>query len=200
MGHLARVDVNLFYIDLDYCVKSASCAPVIRGKSAEFSSKIWCGVPAAAQMVSNSNRRGSKKARIGFRCPTGATPPMAKPVCARISAASALPSSSPATALALAASTILPPAVRNRIASPLVSPRKMMDLVIWSNAHPAASAACWAVRATPSSLISVSIPRSSSALRTRFMLLLIPYLRNLCALFPCFAPLTSPRRRSNVRP
>jgi hypothetical protein len=64
----------------------------------------------------NSSRRGSNQARIALRCPTGATPPITNPVCARISPASALPSGSPASALALPGSTLLPPAVTKRTA------------------------------------------------------------------------------------
>lgn len=169
----ARPDVKVFYIFPDYPVKSAICAAEIFASSAGEARKTWCGVPAAAQIALKSCKRGSKNARIGVRWPTGDTPPMAKPVCARISAASALPSGSPASAAALAASTWLPPAVTNRMAVPLVSPRKMMDLAIWSMSQPMAVAASAAVRASGVSRTSVSIPAASRAARTRFRLLLM---------------------------
>ena len=69
--------------------------------------------PVAAEHVS-ARSCGSSQASIGVRCPIGATPPMAKPVWARTPAASAFSSGRPASAAALAGSTRLPPAVRNR--------------------------------------------------------------------------------------
>src|SRR6056297_331581 len=86
-------------------VKAASCAPEMRRRREGAMGKTWRGVPAAAQTVSKASNVGSKKARGGVRWPTGATPPMAKPVWARISAASALPRRSPASVEALSAST-----------------------------------------------------------------------------------------------
>ncbi len=82
----------------------------------------------AAQTVPKSVRRGSMKQRIGDRCPTGATPPMAKPVCARTRSASALPNGSAAILAAFCGQTLLSPAVRNNSASPLVSTLNTMDL------------------------------------------------------------------------
>ena len=65
-------------------VKSATRAPVAAARPPGATAKTWCGVPAAAQTVGKSRSRGSSQASIGVRCPSGDTPPMAKPVCARI--------------------------------------------------------------------------------------------------------------------
>ena len=57
---------------------------------------------------------------------------------------------------------------------PLDSPRKMIDLAIWSISQPAARAASAAVR-VPSAIsrMSGATPPASSAARTRFRLLLM---------------------------
>ena len=94
--------------------KLATVAPTASTSADGPTGKTWCGVPAAAQIVAKSSRRGSSQASIGVRWPSGATPPIAKPVTARTEAASAFSSATPASRAALPGSTRLPPAVRNR--------------------------------------------------------------------------------------
>ena len=52
-------------------LRSGQAQKVARGDG-----KTCLGVPAAAQILSNSIRRGSNQARTGLRWPTGATPPI----------------------------------------------------------------------------------------------------------------------------
>src|SRR6056297_3374368 len=158
-------------------VKAASCAPAISIRRCGAMPKRCRGVPAAAQTCSKVKRCGSKNARGCVRCPTGDTPPMAKPVCARMSAASALPSASPATVLARASSTRLAPEVTKRIAVPLSCPRNMIDLAICAISQPTRSAAICAVVALPISTGVISSPASCSARVTRARLLLMVVLR-----------------------
>ena len=113
--------------------------------------KTWCGVPAAAQIVAKSSSRGSSQASIGVRWPSGATPPIAKPVTARTEAASAFSSAR--------AGQRAPPCpgrrgCRRRSGTagdgPTPASRNTIDLTIWSSSQPQARAASAAVR-VPSS-------------------------------------------------
>lgn len=170
---LTRGDVNVFYINLDYDVKSATCACVSACKSRGSIAKTWRGVPAAGQTSAKSNRRLSNQDRTGAVNPIGDTPPMAKPVCVRIWAASARVRSAPTRAAARVTSTCRPPAVMNKTTSSgLVA--KMMDFAIWSIWQPMAAAASAAVR-VPSAISDgvMSNPAPANARVTRFRLLLM---------------------------
>ena len=90
---VSRRYVNLFYI-LSSMLKLAVWAWLNCSSTSGVIENTWLGVPAAAQIFSNAKRRGSIKTFIGRMCPIGDTPPMAKPVCSRIKAASALPKGS----------------------------------------------------------------------------------------------------------
>ena len=76
----ASVNVNVFYINFNYILNSASCPLQNLTNSNGEDANTWFGVPAAAQISSNSASRGSMKACIGLTCPMGETPPIANPV------------------------------------------------------------------------------------------------------------------------
>ena len=86
-------------------MKSARSAPDTAKSWPGAMAKIWRGVPAAAQTLGKSISRRSIHVGRGDKWPSGATPPMAKPVTRRTAAASARPRGSPAKALARAGST-----------------------------------------------------------------------------------------------
>ena len=133
--------------------------------------KTALGFPAAAQISAYCCRSRSMKVFTGLMWPTGATPPMAKPVSARTKSASARPSTSPAVAAMCFSSTRLVPLASTRIASPVSSPRKTSDLTIWETVQPMASAASCAVRVLASSSTASSArPEAASAALTRSML------------------------------
>lgn len=110
---------------------------------------------------------------------------------------------SPASAAALAASTRLPPAVRNRNRRPLV-PWNRIDFTIWSTATPASAAAASAVRISPfASTGSASSPAAFSAAATRASDFDMPHLRlsgQLTGALRYGQPLTLPPRRRKVAP
>src|SRR5438270_13009600 len=87
---------------------------VILTSSAGVRRKTVFGWPAAAQTSSKASRCSSTSVRIGFTWPTGATPPIAKPVFARTKSASARSSASPTTVATLASSTRWAPLVTTR--------------------------------------------------------------------------------------
>src|SRR5947209_13430085 len=120
---------------------------VILTSSAGVRRKTVFGWPAAAQTSSKASRCSSTSVRIGFTWPTGATPPIAKPVSARTKSASARSSVSPTRAATLASSTRWAPLVATRSARPESRSRKTSDLTIWSTRQPTARAASAAVRA-----------------------------------------------------
>ncbi len=128
---------------------------------------MWRGVPAAAQTSGKASSLGSAKVGEGVRCPSGATPPIAKPVTLRTTSTSARDRASPASAAAFAGSTLLPPAVRNRYSRPLV-PWKRIDLTIWSTTTPASAAAASAVRISAAAATTFEgMPAACSAAATR---------------------------------
>src|SRR4051812_40293689 len=101
-------------------------------------------------------------------CPTGATPPMAKPVSARTNSASALPMVSPSAAASFFSSTRLAPLAITRIARPEGFARNTSDFAICATEHPIAAAASAEVRVeAANSLISACSPNTASADLTR---------------------------------
>ena len=168
--------------------------------------KTCCGVPAAAQTSPKSRSLGSKNPRGGVRWPSGETPPMANPVTARMKAASACPSGSPASASARAMSTRRPPAVTKSHKPPEAAPRNRIDLAIWSISHPTALAASSAVRlgASVARIVSAS-PAACIAWRTRVRLLLmrlvpcLPLPFRVSPLIAFAAPANKPRTAATGR-
>src|SRR6266545_110345 len=120
--------------------------PVIICRSAGARAKTAFGVPAAAQISAYWSRSASIYVFSGAGWPSGATPPIAKPVCARTNAASALAIGSPASSPRRSSFTRFAPLATTRIGRSVRAPRKTSDLTIWPTEQPTASAASWAVR------------------------------------------------------
>ena len=99
--------------------------------------RVARGGPHAADPPSDR----STKARSVPVWPTGATPPMAKPVAARTKSASALAMGSPTAAASLPISTRRAPEDITRIGVSLAPPRKTSELAIWPTSQPRNSAA-----------------------------------------------------------
>src|SRR5687768_5012088 len=119
-------------------------------------------------MRSHFSRCSSISVASGAGWASGATPPMAKPVCARTKSASALPSGSPTTPATRASSTRLAPLAITSSGRPLVVPRNTSDFAIWSTRQPTAAAASAEVRAARSRYtIVLGTPCSASAAWTR---------------------------------
>jgi len=81
-----------------------------------ISTKFWgvnlktaLGVPAAAHISSYCNKSSSINVVIGFLCPIGGIPPIAKPVCSNTKSASALPNFSPICSLIAFSLTLFVP-------------------------------------------------------------------------------------------
>jgi hypothetical protein len=108
----------------------------MRSRSLRRDGKTCRGVPAAAQTSVEIEQPRIEPGPDRVRCPTGATPPITKPVCARTRSASARPSASPASAEAFARPPGCRPRSGTETASPEASPRKMIDFTIWSSCHP----------------------------------------------------------------
>ena len=93
----------------------------------------------------------STSVRTGLGWPSGATPPMACPVCARTNSGVArLSAPSPSSAATLAVSTRCAPEVSTSSGSPSAS--KISELAIWPTSTPSAAAAAAAVLAASGSM------------------------------------------------
>src|SRR5947199_438835 len=104
----------------------------------------------------------------GAGCARGATPPIAKPVCARTKSASARPTDSPRSAPSFASSTRLAPLVSTSSGRPLSRRRNTSDFTICATSQPTAAAASADVRAACSrTTIVVATPAAASASATR---------------------------------
>src|SRR6185503_18935803 len=104
---------------------------------------------------------------MGVAWPTGATPPMAKPVRSRTKSAFALPIGSPTTAARRAVSTRRAPDDMTSTAPSVRSVRNTSELAICATSQPRNAAAASAVRAAPgSSTIGEAMPAAWSAVRT----------------------------------
>src|SRR2546428_5631454 len=85
--------------------------PAMRTSSSGVRRNTVWGCPPAAQIASHLSRASSTSVVSGAGCARGATPPIAKPVCARTKSASARPTDSPSSAPSFASSTRLAPLV-----------------------------------------------------------------------------------------
>src|SRR5215813_8779782 len=99
---------------------------------------------------------------------SGATPPMANPVCARTKSASARPMGSPTSAPTFASSTRFAPLAMTSSGRPLSRRRNTSDFAIWPTSHPTAVAAAADVgTACSKTTIVVVTPAAASASATR---------------------------------
>src|SRR5256712_3693412 len=127
-----------------------------------------CGCPPAAQIASHFKRSSSTSVVSGAGCASGATPPMAKPVCVRTKSASARSMGSPSSAPSFTSSTRLAPLVSTSSGRLLAPRRKTSDFTICPTSQPTAAAASADVRAACSSTtIVVVTPAAASASATR---------------------------------
>src|SRR6266404_2574656 len=140
----------------------------MRSSSSGVRRKTVWGCPPAAQIASHARRSSSTSVVSGAGCPSGATPPMAKPVCARTKSASARPMASPSSAPSFASSTRLAPLVSTSSGRPLSRRRNTSDFTICPTSQPTAAAASADVRAACSrTTIVVATPAAASASATR---------------------------------
>src|SRR5262245_5042348 len=138
--------------------------PVMATRSWGVRRKTELGVPAAAQISACWSRSWSMRV-TGFSVwPTGATPPMAKPVLSRTKVASALAMRSPTAAATSFSSARLTPLAITSTARFEPTARKTTDFAICATVQPIAAAASAEVRVVSlNSLISGLCPTSLRA-------------------------------------
>ena len=150
------------HVESSICARPRPCVrqSVRRGPTASSERPRWaCRPPPRSRRIASAIARSERSGAV--LCPTGGTPPMAKPVASRTKSASARAIGSPTAAAAFFSSTRSTPEAMTSTARPLVPPRKISDLAISATSQPIAAAASAAVRVLASN--SSTWNRSPSA-------------------------------------